>query len=256
MIDTHCHLNVAEAFPDPDRTLDEARSAGVNGFLIVGIDLLGSRRAIEIAERHHDAWAIVGHHPNYSHEYEPEMIEEYRELLEHQKAKALGEIGLDYHWDFATKEQQVACLLPQLDLAAELGMPVVFHAREAYSDLLDILEKRPAHSYLFHCFAGDESEAKRAMALDAYFGVDGPITYKKADDLRAVIAGLPRDRVVLETDSPYMSPVPHRGKPNSPAYLPFIRHGLAQVWDVTEAETEHITDQNARRFFDLPDGGN
>lgn len=254
MIDTHCHLNVAASFPDPDRTLDEARAAGVSGFLIVGIDLAGSKRAIEIAERHADVWAIVGHHPNYAHEFKPEMIAEYRDLLGHEEVKALGEIGLDYHWDFATPMEQRDCLIPQLDLAAELNMPVVFHAREAYSDLIDILEKRPLHPYLFHCFAGDESDAKRATALDAYFGVDGPITYKKSGELRAVVQSLPKDRIVLETDSPYMSPVPHRGKPNTPANIPLICDAVAALWSLSRSEAAAITNANAIRFFRLPPG--
>ncbi len=251
LIDTHCHLNAADAFPDPDRTLDEARAAGVQGFLIVGVDVPGSHRAIEIAERHDDVWAIVGHHPNYAHEYKPEMLAEYRDLLAHPKSKALGEIGLDYHWDFATREEQMDCLLPQLDLAAELGVPVVFHAREAYSDLLTILEGRAKHPYLFHCFAGNAEEARRAMALNAYFGVDGPITYKKSDELREVIGMVPKSRVVVETDSPYMSPVPHRGKPNSPAYIPLILQSVADDWGRTLEEAEAITDANAREFFHL-----
>lgn len=251
MIDTHCHLNAADAFPDPDRVLDEARASGVHGFLIVGVDLAGSHRALEIAERHDDVWAIIGHHPNYAHQYKSEMLGEYRELLGHPKAKALGEIGLDYHWDFATRDEQMACLLPQLDLAVELQIPVVFHAREAYSDLLDILESRSGHDYLFHCFGGNAEEARRAMALDATFGVDGPITYKKADELRAVIAELPRDRVVVETDSPYMAPVPHRGKPNTPAFIPLILQGIADLWKTALSDAEAITDANARRFFRL-----
>lgn len=251
MIDTHCHINATDSFPDPDRTLDEARAAGVRGFLIVGVDLAGSHRALEIAERHEDVWAIIGHHPNYAHQYKPEMLAEYRELLLHPKTKALGEIGLDYHWDFATREEQMACLLPQLDLAANLDLPVVFHAREAYSDLLSILEARPLRPYLFHCFAGTAVEADRAMRLDATFGVDGPITYKKADELRSVIAALPRERIVVETDSPYMSPVPHRGKPNSPAYIPLILQGVADLWNVSLADAEAITDSNAKRFFRL-----
>lgn len=251
MFDTHCHLNDSKAFPDPDRVLDEARAAGVHGFLIVGVDIAGSQKAIEIAERHEDVWAIVGHHPNYAHEYQPEMLGQYREMLAHPKVRALGEIGLDYHWDFATKEQQLACLIPQLDLAAEVDAPVVFHAREAYSDLLTILEARPRQPYLFHCFAGNQEDARRAMALDAYFGVDGPVTYKKADELRATIATLPKDRIVLETDSPYMSPVPHRGKPNSPAYIPLILDEVAKTLGVGRSEAEAQTDANARAFFRL-----
>jgi TatD DNase family protein len=249
VIDTHNHLNVPENFPDPDATLAEARAAGVSGFMVVGIDLEGSRRALALAARHPDVWAIVGHHPNYAQTFEPSFLAEYREMLGHPRAVALGEIGLDYHWDYATREQQMAALLPQLDLAVETGKPAVFHAREAYGDLLDILETRAGHSYLFHCFAGSREDAARAVELDAYFGVDGPITYKKSDELRAVFADLPRDRVVVETDSPYMSPVPHRGKPNQPAYLPLILGALADVWGVEFAEAERVTDANARRFF-------
>lgn len=251
MIDTHCHLNDGRSFPDPDRALEHARDAGVFGFLVVGVDIAGSRRAIEIAERHQDVWAIVGHHPNYSHEFRPEMLGEYGEMLRHPKVKALGEIGLDYHWDFATKEEQIKCLIPQLDLAAEVDFPVVFHAREAYSDLLDILEARPRQPYLFHCFAGTMEDAERAIRLDAYFGVDGPITYKKADELRSMVASLPKDRIVLETDSPYMSPVPHRGKPNSPSNLPLILDELARIHGLDRREAEAQTDENAHRFFRL-----
>jgi TatD DNase family protein len=198
----------------------------------------------------------VGRHPNYAHAYERSELADYRELLSHPKAVALGEIGLDFHWDFATRNQQERALFDQLDLADELGKPVVFHCREAYPELLTILESRRAMRYLFHCFAGDADDAQRAVRLDCHFGVDGPITYKKADALREVIAGLPRNRVVLETDSPYMSPAPYRGKPNRPSYLPFIAQGLASVWDVSADFVAQETTTTARAYFGLPSSNN
>jgi TatD DNase family protein len=164
---------------------------------------------------------------------------------------ALGEIGLDYHWDYATPDQQRIALLDQLELARKLAKPVVFHCRDAYPDLLTILEEQPTHRYLFHCFAGNQEDARRALALGAMFGVDGPITYKKADALREVIAMIPRDRLVLETDSPYMAPTPHRGKPNRPAFVPFVNEGLAATLGISQEECASLTTANAKRFFGL-----
>jgi TatD DNase family protein len=251
LIDTHCHLNLADAFPDPDGELMRCRDAGV-GVIMVGLDPPTSWRALELAQRHENAWAIVGRHPNYAHRFDLAELEDYRKMLAHPKAVALGEIGLDFHWDFATYDQQEQVLLAQLDLAEELKVPVVFHCREAYAALLDILEGEPRKlRFLFHCFSGTQEDAARALALGAFFGVDGPITYPKADTLRQVVASLPRDRVVLETDSPYMTPVPYRGKPNHPVNLPLIAEALAHLWQCSAEEAAAQTTNNARMFFGL-----
>jgi TatD DNase family protein len=146
----------------------------------------------------------------------------------------------------------MVALVAQLDLAVRLAKPVVFHAREAYPELLDFLETRPPHPYLLHCFAGDGTDAERALRLGATFGVDGPITYKNADDLRGVIAQIPHDRLVIETDSPYLPPIPYRGKPNRPAYVTRVNEGLAAVLGISPAECAEITTANAERFFNLP----
>ena len=251
LIDTHCHLNLPDCYPDPEPEFQACREAGI-GLILVGVDPKTSRRAVELAETHEEVWAIVGRHPNYTHEAATSDLSEIRELLSHPKSVALGEIGLDFHWDFATRQQQERALFAQLDLAAELDVPVVFHCRQAYPELLAILVAR-VHStpMLFHCFAGNADEANRALDLGCAFGVDGPLTYKKADSLRAIVRTLPRDRVVLETDSPYLTPVPHRGKPNSPTYLPLICAELASLWEIGPDEGAALTTANAKAFFRL-----
>jgi TatD DNase family protein len=251
LFDTHCHLNLEESFPDPEPFFQAAADAGVTRLALVGLDPSSGRRALDLAQSHDGTYAIVGRHPNYSKEFEISELDVYKGMLRHPKAIALGEIGLDYHWNFATREEQEFCLLAQLDLAAEVGVPVVFHSRDAYPDLLDILEKRPPHPYLFHCFAGDHVDLQRALDLGAYLGFDGPLTYKKNDELRAMVAALPRDRVVLETDSPYLSPVPVRGKPNQPAHLEYVNRILASVWELSEQQTAQQTTANALRYFGL-----
>jgi TatD DNase family protein len=251
LIDTHCHLNQEKAFPDPATAIAEAREAGVERLVVVGVDSESSRLALELADAHDEVYAVVGWHPNYAHEYRPEHLREVEEMLAHPKAVALGEIGLDFHWDFASSEQQHRALADQLDLAASIDMPVVFHCREAYPQLLETLEGRPPRPYLFHCFTGTAEDARRGLALGALFGVDGPITYKSADTLRETIRTLPLDRLVVETDSPYMTPVPHRGKPNRPAWVVHVNQGLADTLEIDEAACAEATSRNARTFFGL-----
>jgi TatD DNase family protein len=172
-------------------------------------------------------------------------------MLRHPKTVAVGEVGLDFHWDYSTPEQQKVALLDQLELARRAEKPVVFHARDAYPQLLDILETRERLPYLFHCFAGTQEDARRAINLDAMFGVDGPVTYKNAGDLRHTLSQIPADRLVIETDSPYLSPVPHRGKPNTPAYVVHVNAALAQVLGITAEECAEQTTLNAEKFFRL-----
>lgn len=251
LIDTHCHLNILETYPDPEPEFAACAREGI-GLILVGVDPKSSRRAVDLAESHDNVWAIVGRHPNYTADYKTAELEQFKDMLQSPKAVALGEIGLDFHWQYATLYQQEKALIEQLDLAGELGVPVVFHCREAYPELLSRLEKlQSLPKTLFHCFAGDEGDAERALNLGTWFGVDGPLTYKKADALRTLVAGLPHDRVVLETDSPYLPPTPHRGKPNSPTYLPLIAAELARVWDVSVEEAAGVTTDNAKAFFDL-----
>lgn len=250
LIDTHCHLNLEEHFADPSATIAEAHAVGVGRLIVVGIDLATSRRAIALAEQHPSLYATIGIHPNSS--ADKFDMSEIEALVSHPKVVAIGEIGLDYHWDYATKEQQFASLHAQLDLADRLDKPVVFHCREAYDDLLTILEARRRGPWLLHCFSGSQSDADRAIRLGCTFGVDGPITYPKAGDLRQIVGGLSHDRLVVETDSPYLTPVPFRGKPNRPSNVVFVNRGLADCLGLTEAACSELTTRNAERFFRLP----
>lgn len=248
LIDTHCHLNLPEHFSDLDAEVAYAASMGIGRLIVVGVDLPSSRAAIDLADQFPAVYAVVGVHPNHSADYRETMLEELRELVKHPKVVALGEIGLDYHWDFATREQQFVALRDQLDLASETQSPVVFHCREAYSDLLDVLEDRSG-KFLLHCFSGNMDDVRRATEMNCYFGVDGPITYKSANELREIVRKLPRDSVVVETDAPYLTPVPHRGKPNRPGYVAYVNSMLATVWEVSAEESAKITTANAARFF-------
>jgi TatD DNase family protein len=250
-IDTHCHLNLAEHFPDPAAAIKEAQDAGVARIIVVGIDLPMSRRALEIADAHDGVYAVVGVHPNSAAAYQASHLSEIEEMLRHPKAVAIGEIGLDYHWDFATPDQQRVALFDQLDLAESTGKPVVFHCRKAYPDLLSLLEKRKQLSWLFHCFAGTMADARRAVEIGAWFGVDGPITYPKSHELRDIVETLPRDRIVIETDAPYLTPAPFRGKPNHPSYVRFVSAGLAAILSLELDECAELTTANAERFFGL-----
>lgn len=252
LIDTHCHLNDAEAFPDPAAALDEAKEAGVDRVIVVGVNAEDAVRAIELADRFESVYAIVGWHPNYTSNYTSGGLKQIEAMLSHPKVLALGEIGLDFHWQYATLDQQKAALFDQLDLASSVGKAVVFHCREAYPALLDILEARPQHRYLFHCFAGDIDDARRAVALGCYFGVDGPITYKKSSLLREIVGTLPHDRIVVETDSPYLSPEPFRGKPNKPANVAIVNAALASTLGITPEDCAALTTANAERFFGFP----
>ncbi len=248
-VDTHCHLNDQRAFPNPSEAVRQANEAGVQTLIVVGVDVESSQRAVTLADQLPGVFAVVGWHPNYTQNMNAASLGPIRGLLSHPKVVALGEIGLDYHWDHATKDVQKSTLHAQLDLAAELDVPVVFHCREAYPDLLDILESRDPRPYLFHCFAGTSEDAHRAVRLGGMFGVDGPVTYPRSDGLRSCLREIGLERILLETDSPYMAPVPYRGKPNSPANIPLIAEGVAQALGVTLKDVEKTTTENAARFF-------
>ncbi len=252
LIDTHCHLHHPGYFEDPDREVALAREAGVGGIVVVGVDPEDWPVALRFAERHESVHAILGWHPNALETWDPARLRDLEGLLAHPKVRALGEIGLDNHHAFVPPDVQREALLAQLDLAERLETPVVFHAREAYTDLLAILERRPKRlPYLFHCFTGSGEEAAHAVALSALLGVDGPITYQKAQALRDVFAAVPLERLVLETDAPYLAPVPHRGKTNRPAYVPLLAARLAEIHGRPTEEVAAITTANARAFFGL-----
>jgi TatD DNase family protein len=256
LVDTHCHLNFDAYASDLDAVLEAARAVGVTRFIVPAIDLETSAQVVALAERFEGVYAAVGIHPNSTANYTPQMLDDLRRLLPHPKVVAVGEIGLDYYWNFSPHSLQQAAFEAQLALANEFELPVIIHNRDAHEATLDTLSAwqpiQPQRPGVLHSFSGDNEHAARALALGFYLGFTGPVTYKKAETTRAVAAQVPLDRILVETDSPYLTPVPHRGKRNSPAYIPYIVQELARVRHTTELEIAQASTENALRLFNLP----
>lgn len=253
LYDTHCHLHDKEAFPDPEAALDRARAAGVARFNVVGVNPADWDAALAFVDRFDDVFALLGWHPNYTADYNSASLSTLRPLLNHPKVVGLGEIGLDRHWTYAPFDQQLVALEDQLALASEFSLPIIFHVREAFADFIPVLQRRGPDRYVTHCFSGTTAEILPLAELGCWFGADGPVTYRKNEELRAAFAAVPVETWLLETDSPYMAPVPHRGKPNEPAYLPEILRTMAEVANLTlEALAETLWENSVIAFSRMP----
>jgi TatD DNase family protein len=259
LADTHCHLSL-EAFEDDlDEVLERARTAGVRRILVPGVDLRSSERAVELAERHPELFAAVGVHPHYAASYGAEVRAGLRRLAGSPRVAAVGEIGLDYYRDLSPRPAQRNAFADQLELAAELDLPVVVHNREAVEDVLALIlpwsEGRPIPGVL-HAYSEDSTTASLASQAGFFLGVGGPITYPNAGARRSVTGELPRQRVVLETDAPYLTPHPRRGERNEPARLALVAEALAEIWGQDPAVTRRVVWDNAAELFHWNDGTN
>lgn len=269
LIETHAHLDSPRFEGERDEVVRRARMAGVTQIVTIGTDVASSQSAVELADRHEGVWASVGVHPHAAESVGPTSLAELARLAREPGVVAVGEIGLDYYRNYAPRAAQRAGFEAQLDLACEACLPVVVHIRdraerhEAYDDALHALAKwAPSWEKacagppgVLHCYSGDLATAERALALGFYVGVDGPITYPNAAALRDTIGRLPLDRLLLETDCPYLTPQAHRGRRNEPAYLTHIAQSLAQLFGVSVGEVAHTTTANARRVFRLAVAG-
>ena len=260
LVDTHCHLNFQRYDHDREAALARAQAAGVRRIIIPAIDLPSCSEALELARAHSGIYAAVGLHPNSAREFSCACLDEIRALAQKPKVVAIGEIGLDYYWDKCPPAVQRQALEAQLELAAELELPVILHNREAGHDILAALEGWASGAPdslrdrvgVLHSFSASPAVAERAVELGFYIGFTGPITYKKAAELRAVAAKVPLERLLIETDGPFLAPQARRGKRNEPAYLPMINTKLAQVRGVSPAVMARQTSLNAERLFGLP----
>jgi TatD DNase family protein len=271
LTDTHCHLDFNKFDDDRDAVMRRALDVGVTRILIPGLDLESSRAAIKLAEAHPAIFAAVGFHPTDIDKWEDTSIESLRNLVKLvEKIVAIGEIGLDYYWVKEAEKQafQREVLQQQLQLAQEVGKPVIIHMREendlwfgqASVDLLEILsawhqqlaaEKHPLAERpgVLHSFNGNLETAQKAIAMNFHIGVTGPVTYKNAEEKRQIIRQLPLDRILIETDSPFLTPVPHRGKRNEPAFVAHIADKIAEIHMTTREQIAEITAANATRLF-------
>jgi TatD DNase family protein len=252
-IDTHVHLDDTRYDGDRDALLARSREAGVWPLVTIGTDLADSRWAAEYAAGHAGVYAAVGVHPERAHEYSGEQLAEFKALTKAPGVVAVGEVGLDFHRPESTLAGQEPVFRAMLALARAAGLPLVIHNREAAADTLRVLREAwdPALGGVFHCYAGDAETARAAMDLNFDIAVGGVLTFKNAQALRDVIAAVPLERLVLETDGPWLAPQAWRGRRNEPAYIPSIAAQLAAVKGVDLAEVAEATTRNARRLFRL-----
>jgi TatD DNase family protein len=252
-IDTHCHLNDPDFEADCPDVIAGALEAGVGRMIVAGYDLESSRRAVELAGLYEPVYAAVGIHPHDAKVWGDNIEVELRELLTGRKVVGLGEIGLDYHYNYSSKEEQLRAFREQLQIAKEVDKPVIIHNREAHHDTLQVLtEVKPGSAGgVLHCFAGSGETAIQCLALGFYISFAGPLTFPNADKLRQVAAGIPLDRILVETDSPYLSPHPLRGRRNEPARVGLVGAKLAELRGMTVEEVQNITTVNARRLFHI-----
>lgn len=250
-IDTHAHLEDAQFDTDRDEAIARAREAGVTEIINVGIDVARSRRVLELAHAHDGLWAVVGVHPHNADGYDDEQREAIRGLAADPKAVAIGEIGLDFFRDWSDPDAQRRAFRDQLALADELGLPIVIHCRDAQEETVAMLDahRRTPYRGVFHCFGGTPAEAEAVLERGFHVSFTGPVTFKKADDRREAARAVPLDRVLTETDAPYMAPVPKRGKRNEPAFVVHTARALAALYEVDEAEFSRITRENTYRLF-------
>ena len=264
LVDSHCHLDLEQFDADRDAVAARARDNGVRLIVNPGIDLRHSRQAVALAETYAEVYAAVGIHPNSSAGYTPATLDELRTMAAHPKVVAIGEIGLDYYWHEASPEQQRTALRDQLALAAELGLPVIIHNRDADEDVAaelhtwvnspafqgSPLAARP-YAGVLHAFGGDLALAQEAYSWGFLLSLGGPVTYKNARDLHALAPHLRRDRLMLETDAPYLTPHPHRGKRNEPGYVKLVCEQLARLVGAAPEEIAAESTAVAERFFGL-----
>ena len=260
LIDTHCHIYFDRYDVDRDEIITRASDAGVTRIINPAIDLPTCEAGIALTQRYEGMFAAVGIHPNSTADFKPSDIDAIRQFATHEKVIAIGEIGLDYYWDKSPKAKQAEAFRAQLALATELELPVIIHNREASEDVMDILETwvqtlplslqdRPG---VLHSFSAPPEIAERALEAGFYLGFTGPITFKKADELRKIAAQVPMERILVETDGPFLTPAPHRGKRNEPAYIPYIVDRLASLKTVSIEQMGEATTANAERLFQLP----
>ena len=255
LIDTHCHLTFEQFAGDIDGIIERSRAAGVTGWITVGTDPQQNRKAIELAGRFDNMYAAVGIHPHDASNVTARTITELKKLAENEKVVAIGETGLDFHYNFSQRQDQKRLFAQQLKIAAELNLPVIIHSREAFDETIDILEQfgSGVKRVVFHCFSYSARQAKIVLDKGFYISFTGVVTFKNAQTARQAAKIVPLDRLMLETDCPYMSPEPMRKqKINEPALMLHTARSLAELKAMALADLANATTTTTRTFFALP----
>jgi TatD DNase family protein len=252
MIDTHCHLDFDNYDGRRDELINEAASAGVHTIINIGVDVDASKQSVALAETYESIYAAVGVHPHDARTLTKKTLQQLRELVRHRKVVAMGEIGLDFYRDLSPRDVQHQAFRRQLELAVELRLPIVIHARKSFRETVDIVRDHATDQPggVFHCFPGNTGDALEVIGMGFVISVGGVITFQNARMAR-VAAEVPLDRIILETDAPYLTPVPFRGKENRPAYVRYVYEKLAELRGISVGEVEKVVDRTAQKLFNL-----
>lgn len=254
LFDTHAHLDDEQFDQDREQLIKQLSMDGITLCINVGANMESSQRAVKLAETVDYIYASIGVHPHEAQTFQKEDLENLSKQSRHPRVKAIGEIGLDYHYDLSPRDKQKDCFLQQMELAMELKLPVIIHEREAHEDFLDLL--RTFHGTLpkgvLHCFSGSREMARECLNLGFMISFAGPLTFKNAGKLIEVAAFVPEDAMLIETDSPYLSPVPYRGQRNNPANVQYVAKRLAEIRKISYEDVCRLTFENGKRLFQIP----
>lgn len=252
LFDTHAHYDDHQFDADRDEVIQSLQGLGVSNVVNIGADMEGSRESVRLAEKYDFIYATVGVHPSETGNMTEDDIAELKQLAAHPKVRAIGEIGLDYHYDDgAPRELQKKWFIRQIELAKELDMPVVIHDRESGGDSLEILKSCGVSNGVVHCFSGSAETARELVKLGLMVSFTGVLTFKNARRAIEACAAVPLDRLMIETDCPYMAPEPHRGKRNFSGYVRYVAEKMAEIKGVSYDEIVEITNRNAKRFYGI-----
>ncbi|NDI37079.1 TatD family hydrolase [Chengkuizengella sediminis] len=253
LIDTHVHLNAEQFNEDREQVIERARQNGVSIMINVGFNRETIPETIELAEKYDFIYAVVGWHPTDAIHMTPEDLQWIESLCSHKKVVAVGEIGLDYYWDTSPKDIQQKVFREQIRLARKVNKPIVIHNRDAHQDVVDILAEENAAEVggVMHCYSGSWEIAKKCLDMNFYISFGGPITFKNAKQPKEVLKNVPLDRLLVETDCPYLTPHPYRGKRNETAYVKYVAEAAAELKELSFDEIARITTNNAKKCFQI-----
>ncbi|GEN57906.1 hydrolase TatD [Halolactibacillus alkaliphilus] len=253
LFDTHVHLNIEQFDEDREAVIARAKAAGVEKMVVVGFDHQTIKKAIELAETYSYIYAAVGWHPVDAIDFTDDDLRWLEELAGHEKVVALGEMGLDYYWDKSPKDVQKNVFRKQIALAKKVKLPIIIHNREATDDVIQLLQEEQAEEVggIMHCFAGEVKHVQPCLDMNFYISLGGPVTFKNAKAPKEVAKIIPSDRLLIETDCPFLAPHPHRGKRNEPMYVRLVAEEIASLRETTIEEVERTTTENAERLFGI-----
>ncbi len=251
LFDTHTHLDDKKFDKDRSAVIDSLKSEGVSLLVNIGADMKSSENSIALSEKYDFIYASVGVHPSDTKDLTDEDIQKLEKMSRHEKVVAIGEIGLDYYWDEPERDIQKKWFIKQLALAKDLNMPYIIHDRDAHSDTIEIIKKVGYTNGVMHCFSGSAEFAQEVIKMGMYVSLSGTVTFKNAQKTKAVAGVVPLDKLLIETDSPYLTPEPFRGKRNNSGYLKYTAQKIAEIRNMEFEEIAKITMENGKRFYNI-----